>query len=185
VVAEHEPRGEAETRLRRSWPRSQSPNPVVFIPAEAHIPKRGTIPVWVVPTPSPDVKGLLIARTGQYCREGPAARNGFVPADLENVSALAFTPRRPHPRSGAVGRTGSCLHLDNGKTVPLQKFVRNLVRVAELPGGSDVVPRTSADADDGGRHGIWSRRAILAVGRSNPHHYFAGLVLAPLNAPPD
>jgi hypothetical protein len=43
-----------------------------------------------------------------------------------------------------------------------------------------LVPRTSADVDDGGRHGIWSRRAILAAGHSNPHHHFAGLVLAPL-----
>src|SRR5215467_588948 len=31
-----------------------------------------------------------------------------------------------------------------------------------------------------GRHGLWSRRALLAVGRSHSHHHPAGAVLAPL-----
>jgi hypothetical protein len=43
-----------------------------------------------------------------------------------------------------------------------------------------LVPVTSENAEDGGRHGIWSRRFVLATWHSHPHHHSAGVVLAPL-----
>jgi hypothetical protein len=36
---------------------------------------------------------------------------------LNTMFLLAFTPRRPHPWSGAVSRTGSCMHYRDRKTV--------------------------------------------------------------------
>jgi hypothetical protein len=57
---------------------------------------------------------------------------------------LAFTPRRPHPWSGAVGRTGSCTHRRDRKTVLSQNAAlvpRNSLVIQVL------VPRTTADAE--------------------------------------
>jgi hypothetical protein len=38
---------------------------------------------------SPDVKGLLVARTGQYCREGPAARSAWL---KQHTAPTILTP---------------------------------------------------------------------------------------------